>query len=88
MNHHSLATSEILQLLNTSEQGLTTEDVQERLNRYGRNVLSEKKATPVVLLFLNQFKSIIVYLLVVAAGVSFAFGDHTEAIAILVVLLV
>jgi Ca2+-transporting ATPase len=63
MNHHFLPLSENYQLLNTSKQGLPHLEAEERLSQYGKNELAERKKTSVIILFLLQFKDIMIVIL-------------------------
>lgn len=76
------------QLINSSTpvQGLTTAEARQRLAQYGPNALETVQAESLLLILLRQFKSLIVGILALAAGVSFILGDTVEGIAILVVL--
>lgn len=63
----------VLGELSTDKQtGLTSEQVGERLKRYGENKLQEKKKKSVFVKFLEQFKDVMIIILLVAAAVSFA----------------
>lgn len=68
--------------------GLTTDKVMERQLRYGLNVIQEIRPRPAWRLLIDQFASIVVGLLAVAATVAWITGDALEAIAILVVLII
>ncbi len=68
------------------ERGLTDAQVVTRLEAHGHNVLAVVRGRSPLLILLHQFKSIIVVLLLAAAGVALALGDLAEAIAILVVI--
>ena len=80
MNYYQLSISKIQQLLNTNQDGLTLSDAEERLKKYGKNELTEKKKTTVLVFFLHQFKDVMIFILLVAAVVSFAIGDLIDAI--------
>lgn len=75
-------------LQSDSTNGLTASDAQERFKKYGANKIEAKKDKNVWLIFLSQFKSSIVWLLLVAVGLSFYFGERLEAIAILAVIFI
>lgn len=79
---------EILKDLNTSAEGLSTEEVRRRREQYGSNRLRTEQKTSIWQILIEQFKSLVVGLLVVAAVFSFAFGDFVEGIAITAVILV
>ena len=85
---HLLSVEECLRLAATTVAGLTSLDVKARLMRYGRNELPDRKRPGLPLLFLRQFKSPLIYLLVAAAAVSLAISDATDAGFIAAVLLI
>ena len=70
------------------DSGLSQGEAAERLQRYGRNALPEPKAPSLVVVFLHQFLSPLIYILLVAAIVSAAISDVEDAIFIGIVLLV
>ena len=72
----------------SAERGLDAAEVQRRRELYGPNRLKEIKRRSPWLILANQFKSLIVLLLVVAGGLSFAFGDWIEGVAIVVVIFI
>lgn len=74
-------------LATAPESGLATGEAERRLAIYGPNRLSREEAKSALRILANQFKSIIVWLLVAAAATSFVLGDLAEGIAIVVVLL-
>ena len=69
-------------------RGLTTSEVNKRQLRYGPNALQEIRPRPAWRLLIDQFASIVIALLAVAAAVAWITGDALEAIAILVVLVI
>ena len=86
---HALERDALLQLLDVEPRhGLTTSQVIERQDSHGRNVLQKIQPRPVWRLLVDQFASIVIALLAIAAGVAWATGDSAEAIAILVVLVI
>jgi Ca2+-transporting ATPase len=78
---------EVLADLDSCAAGLCHEEVRERLLRYGPNVLETAKAVNPVLLFLEQFKSFIIYILLFAVVFSCIIGEYVDSILILVILL-
>ncbi|MFP4394186.1 MAG: cation-translocating P-type ATPase [Anaerolineales bacterium] len=70
------------------EQGLSEAEAQERLEKYGANRLREAERKSTWRIFIEQFKSLIMGLLAVAAVLSFAFGEIIEGGAIVVVILI
>lgn len=85
----SLTVDEVLDALQTDfARGISKAESSSRGIQFGLNAHQAKKKKSVWAMFLGQFKSAMVYLLLVAAGVSFYFEDNIEAIAILIVILV
>src|SRR5215210_3183627 len=67
-------------------RGLDEAQVSERRARYGVNVLQTIRVRSVWRILFDQFASLVVALLVVAAFIAWATGDGVDAVAILVVL--
>src|ERR1700676_3167379 len=74
--------------LTCSENGLTKAEANIRLNQYGFNTFKARSRSSSVLLYLKQFKSPITLLLIAAALLSMGLGDFTDAIIILVIILI
>lgn len=72
MAYHDQAAEEVLSALETDVQrGLTAEQVAARRAQYGENKLDEKKKKPLIVRFLEQFKDVMIIILLIAACVSF-----------------
>jgi Ca2+-transporting ATPase len=84
---HALTPAQVFSRLDASPAGLSGAEVIERKRRFGANVLPEGAKTPAILLFLRQFQSPLIYLLFVAAGISFLLGERSDAAVILGVLI-
>ncbi len=67
--------------------GLTPAEVNDRQLRYGPNALQQIQSRPAWRVLADQFASIVIALLAIAAVISLATGDNAEAIAILIVLM-
>ena len=79
---------DVLTKYNTKITGLTNEESLKRQKKYGLNLIEEKKATPLIILFLNQFIDILIILLLIASIAAYAIGDVIDsAVIILAVLL-
>ncbi|MBI3520104.1 MAG: HAD-IC family P-type ATPase, partial [Bacteroidetes bacterium] len=72
---------------NTS-QGLSKKEAESRLLKYGENKIEGEKAKSPWIIFFSQFASPIVWLLLVAAGLSFYFKEWLDGLAILLVILI
>ena len=85
---HALHAAEaIVAMESDAVAGLAPEEVRRRLGRFGENALPEPKRRPLWSVFAHQFKSPLIYLLFVAAGIALALGHTNDAIVIFIVLL-
>ncbi|MBN2228218.1 MAG: HAD-IC family P-type ATPase [Candidatus Thorarchaeota archaeon] len=74
--------------LGTNPEGLSTTEVKERIEEFGSNTLTLEQGDSPLIMFLRQFKSPLVYVLILAATVSLL-GNHIEdTIVIAVILLI
>ncbi|BBL72609.1 magnesium-translocating P-type ATPase [Methylogaea oryzae] len=69
---------QLLQRLDSSPQGLATAEAEQRLSNLGKNRLRNGIDAAPLKLLLAQFKTPIILLLMVAAGLSFYLGDRTD----------
>ncbi len=86
-NFFLLSKEEVLKELNTTEQGLCEKEAQKRLKEFGPNVITQASRRSIVLMFLEQFKDPLVILLIIAAIISQAIGESSDAIVILIILI-
>jgi len=84
----SLSIDQQLQQLNATAQGLTTEEANQRIKRFGSNQLNSKKDTGNARLFVAQFKSSIILILLFATGLSFYLHDRVDAAIILTIVMI
>ncbi len=84
---HTETIPDILQTLNTSERGLDMNEVTARLKEYGYNKLPESKPDSLPIIFLHQFQSPLIYILLAASAIIFFMGDTIDGSIILAVLL-
>ena len=83
---HNLPTGEALEALGSRRSGLAADEARTRRLQYGPNVLKGKKKTPPIIVFLRQFLSPLIYVLMVAAIISFIVEHFIDAGVILGVL--
>lgn len=89
MGAHARSSEEVLSELSVDEDtGLDHDAIPERRRRFGPNRLAEGKHVSSWQIVLDQLRSAVVLLLVVAAVAGFAIGKTVEGIAVLVVLVV
>jgi Ca2+-transporting ATPase len=84
---HALPPEEVLRRLEADAGGLSAAQAAERLARHGPNALPERRRRSPLLLFLTQFRSPLVYLLLAAAAIALALGERGDAAVIVAVLL-
>ncbi|MGH7185553.1 MAG: HAD-IC family P-type ATPase, partial [Pseudomonadota bacterium] len=83
---HTLSGTESLLALAVHAGGLSEAATAARRAAFGSNVLPRRRPTGVATVYLRQFKSPLVYLLLAAAAVSLGVGDITDAVFIFLVL--
>lgn len=83
----TLQSDELLKRLRTSLSGLSSEEVERRLNVFGYNELARKKKRTAILDFLYHFKNPLVIILLVAGLISGFYGELPNAIIIFSIVL-
>src|SRR6266545_4870569 len=81
----NLPVDQLLASLRTTNQGLKTTEAEERLKEVGLNTLRATRRSSPLLLFLNQFKSPLVLILLFAVVVSAFAREWIDALVILVI---
>lgn len=85
-NWHSMEAGQVLKELNTDlHQGLSNEEVRKRLEKYGYNELKKEEKVSPLTLFFNQFKNILIIILIIAIGLSALVGEVVDAAIIAVI---
>ncbi|MFD2514465.1 cation-transporting P-type ATPase [Pontibacter locisalis] len=86
---HSLNPIQVEELLNTSSStGLSSSEAGERLERYGRNVLTPKQQQSVFIRFLLQFHQPLIYILLIATVVTILLGEYLDSLVIFAVVFI
>ncbi len=78
---------EIMARLETSKAGLSSTEAVQRLERDGANQLVAASRINPWLIFINQFKSFIIYILLFAVLFSVLIGEWVDSIIILIILI-
>ncbi|MBI4007946.1 MAG: cation-translocating P-type ATPase [Planctomycetes bacterium] len=85
---HTLDTKDIIIALSTDERrGLSSQEADIRLKKYGPNKLAEKEGESPLFLFIGQFRNFIVWVLIGAAIVSGILGEWLDATAIVAIVI-
>lgn len=78
---------EVLKEFHTSSDGLSTKQAEENLAKYGKNALVEGKKKTTFQVFLEQFKDLMVIILIIAAIISAFTGELESTLVIIAVLI-
>jgi Ca2+-transporting ATPase len=84
---HALAATEVVELLASPPTGLDDDEAARRRAQVGANELAQAPPPSRIWLLLAQFRSAVVWLLIVAAIVSGALGEWIDSVAILAIVL-
>src|SRR3989338_9009942 len=76
----------VFEILNSNKDGLTNEEAKSRLTKYGFNKLPESKLDSLIIIFLRQFQSPLIYILFVASLIVFLMKEFIDGSIILFVL--
>jgi len=87
MGFHSKTKEEILKELKTSEKGLSQKEAQKRLLKHGKNILKKTHKLNIIKIIFEQFKSFLIYILLIAVVVSFLIGNLIDGIIILAIVI-
>ena len=79
---HALKTSEVLERVQSTPEGLSSREADKRLQEYGRNELPPPKRQHPVMRFLLQFNNALIYFMLSAAVIAF-FLDHAVDSAVI-----
>lgn len=83
---HLKTKQEVLTALHSSTQGLTHEEATNCLEKYGPNTLPTQKPDSLFIIFLRQFASPLIYILLAASIIVFITGETIDGSIILFVL--
>ncbi|MDL4841889.1 cation-translocating P-type ATPase [Aquibacillus rhizosphaerae] len=87
MDFYRNSSKDVLQQVNSSENGLSPEEVKSRLEKDGYNEIKDKEKVPTWKLFLETLKDSMVIVLLIAAGVQILLGEMVESVIIFIVII-
>jgi|Deesub1362B_J571_1020462.scaffolds.fasta_scaffold00125_36 Ca2+-transporting ATPase len=79
--------TKVFKELDTSLEGLSKEEAERRLRKFGPNELVEKKKKSPLIMFLGQFRDFMIIVLIAAAVISALAGDLKDTITIAIILI-
>lgn len=88
MNYHVKSVKEVFKELNSSEKGLSEQEAKIRLEKFGKNEIKKKKKLRALKILIQQFNSFLIYILLIAAIVSFIIGHKLDSFVIGVIVLI
>ncbi|MBQ6323683.1 MAG: HAD-IC family P-type ATPase [Bacilli bacterium] len=86
--YYAMSLEEIYQKFRTDEVGLSSKEVEKRIQRDGENALPVKETDSILKVFINELLDPIVLLLIIAIIASLLVGETVDAIAIFLIVLV
>ncbi len=88
MKWYQLGVKEVMHNLETSENGISSQEAKQRLSRYGLNRLEEDKKISKLEIILHQFKSPLIYILLIAGVITIILGEFIDASVIFSVVII
>ncbi|MFJ7951100.1 cation-translocating P-type ATPase [Lysinibacillus sp. NPDC096418] len=88
MDFYQHSKEDVLEAVNSNEKGLSSEEVQLRLERDGYNEIEDQAKVPTWKLFIDTFKDPMVIVLLIAAGIQILLGEMVESLIIFIVILI
>ena len=85
---HAMGADSVMEELGTVPEGLSTGEAESRAQQFGPNSLQPPRRVSAWEILLNQFRSVVMLLLVGAGALAFALGDPVDAVAIATVLVI
>ena len=85
--HYNEPIKKVLKNLKSKESGLTQKDAGSRLGIYGKNKIRKAEEIHPFRIFLSQFRSFIVYILIAAVIISLLINEYVDAAVIFIILL-
>ncbi|MCY3413169.1 MAG: calcium-translocating P-type ATPase, PMCA-type [Candidatus Heimdallarchaeota archaeon] len=85
---HNMSKKAVIEHLQSSSSGLSLSEVENRRAYYGQNMLEEGEKETIFDIFINQFKDVLIIILIISAFISgFIIHELTDAILIVVILI-
>ena len=79
---------EVLEDLDTTDKGLSGSEAKKRLKKYGKNELRAKIRVPLWLVFLSQFKELLILILIFGGLISYFIGNYRDGSIIFIIVLI
>ncbi|MBI5422415.1 HAD-IC family P-type ATPase, partial [Candidatus Peregrinibacteria bacterium] len=86
--YYQYSVEEVLKVLNGRREGLTDDEVKQRLAFYGKNKLVEINKVPLIFKLLAQFKDLMAIVLMIAGFINIYLQDYRSAIILFVIVFI
>ena len=84
---HDKTIEQVYKELQATEKGLSQTEADERLKKYGLNEIKEAKKVSPLKIFIDQFKSVVIWILIIATLISAVLKEITDAIVIFIIII-
>ncbi|KXB08276.1 hypothetical protein AKJ56_01600 [candidate division MSBL1 archaeon SCGC-AAA382N08] len=81
-NWHAKSKEEVLENIESSEEGLSEKEASQRLEEFGSNEIEKGEEASILKVFIDQFKDFLILILIIAAIISFFVGQEIDAVLI------
>ncbi|MFA6918262.1 MAG: HAD-IC family P-type ATPase, partial [Candidatus Gracilibacteria bacterium] len=88
VNYYQLSAEETLKTLKSKREGLDNSEAAQRIKIYGENKLIASKKIPLIFRFFQQFKDLMVIILIAAGSISLYLGEDRDAIIMYTIVIV
>ncbi|NTV31529.1 cation-transporting P-type ATPase [candidate division WWE3 bacterium] len=85
---HTYSIDELLEKLKSKTDGISDENAKQRQTTYGKNVLPEKPPPSALFTLLKQFNNFFVYILLLAAIISYVASEKVDTYVILIIVII
>lgn len=86
MNWHKSSIDQIFKHFNSTEEGISSDTVPERLQQHGYNQIEESRRKTHLDIFLDQFKDVMIVILMIVAVISGIVGEVTDTLIIILII--
>jgi len=88
MDYYNYPVNKILDEFKTSSKGLSQQEAEKRIEKYGLNEIKEEKKISLFQIFIDQFKSPLIIILLAAIILTLIIGEYADSILITIIVIV
>ncbi|MFC2143421.1 calcium-translocating P-type ATPase, PMCA-type [Candidatus Aenigmatarchaeota archaeon] len=83
--YHTMNTKDVLKSLDSDAKGINEKEASSRLGKYGENSIKEKDGISPLKIFLDQFTSILIIILIIASVIAIIAGELLDGVLIIII---